>query len=389
MTLGRIALLDLFSGISGDMLLGALFDLGADPEDVTRQLGSLQLPGFQLTVEKSIQQGISCRKITVQVEEERHPHRRLSDVLALVGRGRLPAVVVEQAGEVFRRIAEAEGKIHGKSPDAVVFHEVGALDAVVDVVGCLLAIHQLGIERFYGESVSVGTGTIESAHGTLPVPCPASVEILGDFPIEPTGIRQELVTPTGAALLRTLVEGPGLPPRVSVERTGYGAGTRKVAGRPNLVRVLLGRQESNHAEWISVVETNIDDMNPEVYGYLMERLFEAGALDVYLTPVYGKKNRPAVVVTALSPLPCEPGIRQTFLEETTSLGVRSYKCARHCVGRKHETVETRWGPVRVKQGRTRSRTRVAPEYEDCRRIAREHGISLLEVYEEVARVYGQ
>ncbi len=384
----RIALLDLFSGISGDMLLGALLDLGVEPASIEERLNSLQMPGFRLTAQSAVQQGITCRKVTVSVQEEEHPHRRLRDIEAIVRGGSLPEDVVERSMEVFGRIARAEGKIHGKAPEEVAFHEVGALDAVADVTGCLLAARQLGIERFYADRVAVGTGTVESSHGTLPVPCPASVEILGDFPLEPTGIRQELVTPTGAALLRTLVETPGWPPSLRIEQVGYGAGTRQLPGRANVVRVLMGRAAVAEPHLVSVVETNIDDMNPEVYGYLLERLFEAGALDAFLVPIVGKKNRPAVQVTALGPLDREAALAETLLTETTSLGVRTYRCVRSCIDREEQTVQTRWGPVRVKVGRYQSSCKAAPGYDDCRRIAREQGIPLLEVYEEVRRSYG-
>lgn len=388
MTSPHIALLDLFAGISGDMLLGALLDLGLEAAVLTEKLEGLALPGFHLASERVSQKGITCRRVTVAVEEETHPHRRLGDIEALVRGGHLPEDVVEQALEVFQRIARAEGKIHGKAAEEVVFHEVGALDAVVDVTGCLLAARELGIDRFYAAWVAVGTGTVESRHGTLPVPCPATVEILEDFPVEPTGIRQELVTPTGAALLRTLVKEPGWPPSLRTERVGYGAGTRQIPGRANVVRVLMGRLERAEAHLIAVVETNVDDMNPEVYGYLLERLFEAGAMDAFLTPLIGKKNRPAIQVTALCPLNREEAVAETLLAETTTLGVRTYRCLRSCVDREEQTVQTRWGPVRVKVGRYGPRAKVAPEYEDCRRVAREQQVPLLEVYEEVRRAYG-
>ena len=370
------------------MLLGALLDLGLEASVLAEQLQALALPGFQLRAERVTQKGITCCKATVSVEEEAHPHRRLGDIEAIVRKGGLPEDIVERSIEVFGRIARAEGKIHGKAPEEVVFHEVGALDAVVDVTGCLLAARELGIERFYAAWVAVGTGTVESRHGTLPVPCPATVEILEGFPLEPTGIRQELVTPTGAALLRSLVERPGWPPSLRTERVGYGAGTREIPGRANVVRVLMGRLETAGPHLITVVETNIDDMNPEVYGYLLERLFEAGALDAFLTPLIGKKNRPAIQVTALCPMEREQAVAETLLAETTSLGVRTHRSLRSCVERREETVQTRWGPVRVKVARHGAQAKAAPEYEDCRAIAREHQVPLLEVYEEVRRAYG-
>lgn len=384
----RLALLDLFSGISGDMLLGALLDLGADLEELNRGLETLQLPGFRLSAETIVKKGLTSRRAIVSVEEEHHPHRKLADIEGIVKRGKLPPEVVERSLEVFRRIGEAEAHIHGKPIDQIAFHEVGALDAVVDVTGCLLAIHQLGIKRFYCEGVSVGTGTVEGAHGTLPVPCPATVEILGDFPIFPTGIRQEMVTPTGAALLKTLVSQPGSPSSLRIERIGYGAGTRDIPGRANVVRILMGQPTQAEPHLISVVETNIDDMNPEIYGYLLERLFSAGALDAYLIPVVGKKNRPAIQITALCPLEREAAISEILLMETTSLGVRTYRCIRSCIARRQESVETSWGKVKVKIGHYQEQVKVAPEYEDCRRIAAEHGVPLLKVYEEVRRSYG-
>ncbi len=384
----RIALLDLFSGISGDMLLGALLDLGANLDSILESLKSLNLPGLDIRRERLVKKGITCTQATVRVEEDEHPHRHLSHIEAAIRGGALPEEIVDGAIAVFRRIAEAEAKIHGKPVEKIHFHEVGALDAVVDVTACLLAVWDLGIERFYAGSVAVGTGTIEGSHGTLPVPCPASVEILGDFPIEPTGIRQELVTPTGAALLRHLVPAPGWPASLRIERAGYGAGTREVPGRANVVRILMGSSGEAGADLVSVVETNIDDMNPEIYGYLLEKLLGAGALDAFLTPLIGKKNRPAVQVTVLCSLELEPAMADILLRETTSLGVRISRSLRTCIRRERRTVQTRWGEVHVKIGQHGELTKAAPEYEDCRRIAEEHRVSLLEVYEEVRRVHG-
>jgi uncharacterized protein (TIGR00299 family) protein len=384
----RIALLDLFSGISGDMLLGALLDLGADLDSILDALKSLNLPGLDIRREQLVKKGITCTKATVMVKEDEHPHRHLSHVEAAIRGGALPVEIVDGAIAVFRRIGEAEAKIHGKPVEKIHFHEVGALDAVVDVTACLLAVRDLGIERFYAGSVAVGTGTIEGSHGTLPVPCPASVEILGDFPVEPTGIRQELVTPTGAALLRHLVPAPGWPASLRIERAGYGAGTREVPGRANVVRILMGSSGEAGADLVSVVETNIDDMNPEIYGYLIEHLLGAGALDAFLTPLIGKKNRPAVQVTVLCSLELEPAMADILLRETTSLGVRISRSLRTCIRRERRMVQTRWGAVHVKIGQHGALTKAAPEYEDCRRIAEEHHVSLLEVYEEVRRVHG-
>lgn len=384
----RIAIIDPFCGISGDMLLGALVDLDIDVEQLSLALETLALPGFALQVESMQKKGIACKKVNVVVNEEHHTHRKLQDVAAIVKRGQLPQRVVERSIEAFQRIAEAEGKIHGKPSDEVHFHEVGAFDAIVDIAGSLLAVDMLGIERCYCSSIPVGTGQVKSAHGTLPVPCPASLEILQGFPIEPTDIRQELVTPTGAALLRTLVEEPGFPPEMTVERIGYGAGTRETPERPNALRIMLGQTGGEQTHIVSLLETTIDDMNPEVYGYLLDRIFEQGALDAFLTPVYGKKNRPAVLITILCAPHRESSLASLLLKETTTLGVRSSRGLRYCLARKTETVETRWGAVRVKVAQSGSSSKFAPEYEDCLRIAKQEGVPILEVYREVQLQYG-
>jgi len=387
--LPRIALLDLCSGISGDMLLGALLDLGVDLQALKTALGTLNLPGFDLQCEKLTKKGITCTRVKVQVEEGHHPHRHLSQIESIVQKGGLPAEVIERSLAAFRLIAEAEGKIHGKPPEKIHFHEVGALDAIVDVTGCMMAIHLLGIEKFYASSVTDGTGTVESAHGVLPVPCPATVEILGDFPMELTSIPQEMVTPTGAALLKTLVPQPCRPPMMRIEKIGYGAGTRELPDRANVVRILMGTPSSGETDLVSILETNIDDMSPEIYGYVMDRLFAGGALDVYLISIYGKKNRPGVQVTVLCRPDDEARLAEVLLSETTSLGVRTSRSQRYCMERESKTVDTRWGKVRVKVGRFGEREKVAPEYEDCRDIALRLGIPILDIYEEVHRCYGR
>jgi pyridinium-3,5-bisthiocarboxylic acid mononucleotide nickel chelatase len=384
----QAAILDLFSGVSGDMLLGALLDAGAPLESIVNPLKSLNLPGFDLSLEKQVKKGISCTRAVVQVEEEKHPHRKLKDIESIVRQGHLPDEIIEQALQAFQKIAEAEAKIHGKSIQDIHFHEVGALDAVVDIVGTLLGVQALGIERFYCGFVATGTGIVKSAHGVLPVPAPATLEILGDFPLRPSGIEKEIVTPTGAALLRTLVCEPGRwPEGFQAESVGYGCGTRELPGQANVVRLVVGRTEQSEAHRVSVIETNIDDTSPEIFGYLMERLFEAGALDAYYTPIQGKKNRPAVLVTVLGHAGNEDQLAGVLLEETSSLGVRISRCSRTCVKRDKIQVQTRWGSVGVKVAHFSDRTKASPEYEDCRRIARQQGIPLQDVYEETRRCY--
>jgi uncharacterized protein (TIGR00299 family) protein len=378
-----IAYFDCFSGISGDMTLGAFIDLGVPPDWLEKTLKEALGLDFALSVEPRRRMGISGRGVKVDAASQ--PVRHYSDIRAMIKGSPLPAYVQSAGLEMFDRLAAAEAKIHDCPKDDVHFHEVGAVDSIVDIVGAALCADYLGIRRIAASRIPLGRGTVTCAHGVLPVPAPATLEILRDVPVYGTDIESELVTPTGAAIIRTLAGEYGPAPEMRITAAGYGAGSRELGSLPNLLRVVIG-EESSAAEQVLIVETGIDDMNPEVYGYLMERLFEDGALDVCMIPAFMKKNRPGTLLQVLCPVSCREAVVARILTETTTLGVRYYDVSRRILERKPVTVETPYGPVTAKQVRMPDgRTRVVPEYEVCRALAAAHNIALKDVYELVAR----
>lgn len=383
----RIACFDCFAGISGDMTLGALIDAGVDETVLRRELCKLGNLGFELRVSKVTKGGIEATDVRV-VTDESHHHRRLKDVRRIIEQSALSDAVKWRAVEVFVRLAEAEAKVHGHSPEEVHFHEVGAVDAIVDIVGACVGLELLGIEKVYASPMPMGHGFVEAAHGRIPLPAPATVEILNGIPVYDAGIEGETVTPTGAAIIRTLADEFGEMPPMRIESIGYGAGKRD-SEIPNLLRVFVGDAEEAQlpAHQVSIVETNIDDMNPEFYESAMERLFEAGALDVYLTPIVMKKGRPAILLTAICPIQRTDEIARVILRETSSFGVRISKATRRCLDRHWETVTTRYGDIRIKIGTADGTETASPEYEDCRRAAEEHGVPVREVYNEALCSY--
>lgn len=383
----RIAWLDCFSGISGDMLLGAMVDAGLPLDSLSAALSSLPVSGWSLKAEKVVRSGISATKVDVVIEKAAHPHHRhLADITAIIDASSLPDSVKSKSIAAFTRLARTEAAVHGISPDEVHFHEVGAVDAIIDITGGILGMEMLGIEKVYVSAVNVGSGTVTCEHGVLPVPAPATVELLKGCPVYSSDIRKELTTPTGALLLTTLATSFGPLPSMTVNAAGYGAGG-DMPGWPNCLKLLLGdAQVVDESDEVLVMETDIDDMNPQVYGYLVDRLLAAGALDARLTPVYMKKGRPGTTVTVL----CEPGMQQKLEEiifaETTTLGIRSWRAKRHKLKRESKEVETPWGKVRVKLAfRGDEQVRAQPEYDDCRRLAEQHGMPLRQVMEAVVR----
>ena len=377
----RLAYFDCHAGVSGDMILGALVDAGLQIEVLQRELDKLGLEGVILQDGKVQRHGIAATKIDVVAEEEHH-HRRLRDVLGIIDAADISSGAKRQARAIFRRLAEAEAEVHGISVDRVHFHEVGAADAIADIAGAVIGLEQLGVERVYASRLRFGRGTTRSAHGVLPVPVPAMVALCRDVAAERTEIPYELVTPTGAAILTTLAEQIGaVPPPFRTRRIGYGAGSRDMDQIPNLLRLEIGESESSlQTETLTLIETNIDDMSPEIYGFLIDRLFTEGARDAYLTPVIMKKGRPGVVLSVLA----DPDRTQSFTDlifrETTTLGVRIRRVERQTISRRREVVETAFGPVAVKVASYGGRTRLAPEFEDCARIASEQDVPILEVY---------
>ncbi len=384
----KIAYFDCFSGISGDMILGAWVDAGLSLKDLSDALSGLSVSGFKLEQEKTERHQIMGTKIHVVTEHE-HAHRHLSDIVTILDESALSETAKEQSKQIFRRLAEAEAKVHGSTPEQVHFHEVGAVDAIVDIVGAVVGAELLGVQEIYASTLRLGTGITKSMHGKIPVPVPATVELLRGVPVQHTDIRAELVTPTGAAILTTLAKEFGQAPLFRTERIGYGAGTRELEEVPNLLRVQIGETREDLEEDHSVlIETNIDDMTPEITGYVMDKLLSEGAKDVYVTPVMMKKGRPGMLLSVLTDPASTTRISEVLFRETTTLGVRLSEVDRLKVHRCERTVDTAFGPVRTKVGRFGGREQAMPEFDDCARIAKERGVPILEVYRAAERGQG-
>jgi pyridinium-3,5-bisthiocarboxylic acid mononucleotide nickel chelatase len=381
-----IAYLDCFSGISGDMLLGALVDAGISGDALQAELAKLSLSGYQLDVQKTQRAGLSATKVNVVLEEAKQPHRKLPDIIELIERSALQTEDKERGANVFRRLADAEARVHGTEPDAIEFHEVGAVDAIVDVMGAIAGLRLLSVERLYCSPLPAGGGSVRSAHGELPVPAPATLALLagaGAVISAAPDAEMELVTPTGAAIATTLARFER--PAMTVSAVGYGAGGREIEGRPNVLRLWLGEARARQATML-LIETNIDDMSAELFGYAQERLFAAGAADVWFMPIQMKKNRPGVLLSALCSIEREHDVVAALLRETSTLGVRVREIARHEAARETFEFESSLGPAAAKVKRLPgSPSVVAPEYEACARIARERNMPLLEVYRIVQR----
>ncbi|MCH8065494.1 MAG: nickel pincer cofactor biosynthesis protein LarC [Chloroflexi bacterium] len=385
----RIGYLDCPSGISGDMLLGALVDAGLSIDELRAELAKLPVEGYRLEAEKTQRAGLAATKVTVVLEEAQAsassagtPHRRLPDILSIINDSALPPEDKERSAQVFCKLAQAEARVHGVEPEAVEFHEVGAVDAIVDVVGTVIGLRLLGVEALYCSSLPVGGGWTNGEHGRLPVPAPATLALLSEVgaPLAAgPDAGMELVTPTGAALVATLAafERPAMTVRV----VGYGAGSRELEDRPNALRLWLGEALDERRTTMLLIETNIDDMSPELIGYAQERLFDAGAADVWLAPVQMKKNRPGVLLSVICSVEREDAMVEIILRETSTLGVRVRPVTRHEAEREELQFESSLGPAAVKVKRLPGRPpSVAPEYEACARIARERGLPLQEVY---------
>ncbi|OQA46549.1 MAG: hypothetical protein BWY52_00701 [Chloroflexi bacterium ADurb.Bin325] len=373
---------DCVGGASGDMILGALLDVGLPAEVLRERLAALHLPGFELRVGKVEKCGIAATQVDVIVDDD-VPERHLPQLEAIVRGGDLPAHVVEKAVAVLYRIGEAEAAIHSSSLDHVHLHELGGIDTIVDVVGAVSGLDALGIEHVRSSPVPLGRGFTNSAHGRIPLPAPATVALLRGAPVVGSEIQAETVTPTGAALLTTLSADFGGIPAMTLSAVGYGAG-RKDFAIPNVLRVLVGEAAAagdSGMQALVVLETNIDDLNPEAYDYIMGRLFAVGALDVFLAPIQMKKNRPATLLSAICWPSAAAALTDVLFSETSTLGIRRYEVMRQALPRRSETVETAYGPVRVKVAYWGDgQTKAAPEYEDCRQLAAQHGVPLREVY---------
>jgi len=437
----RIAYLECFSGISGDMFLGALIDAGVPPRLLEDAVAGLQV-GARLEISRVVRSGISATKVDVWVDGEKdlpreeywatqnvgralspakskhehghhddherdhdhpragapashdpEPGRGLSEIRAIIGKADISDTARKTAISIFEALGTAEAKIHATSIEKVHFHEVGAVDAMVDIVCAAVGAEALEVDEIICSPLNVGGGSVKCAHGTFPVPAPATVELLKAAPVYSTGIQAELVTPTGAAIVKTLATRFAAFPEMKIDKSGYGAGSRDLPGVPNVVRLTVGEVESTlvaktSSEIITVLEANLDDLNPQVFGYVMDRLFEEGALDVFGMPVQMKKNRPGSLLTVLCKAEDASKLTQLIFTETTTLGVRRRDERRQSLARRWENVNTPWGEVRIKIASMNGTvTNCAPEYEDCRRIATEHHVPLKKVIQEASQQY--
>jgi len=377
----KIAYFDCFAGISGDMTLGALVDAGADFERLKAELGKLGVEDYELKLDRVVKRGITASDVSIHIRHHDHGCG-FTEIKGMIEASGLSDRVKGQSVAVFKRLGEAEAKVHGKTIDEIHFHEVGAVDAIVDIVGACICLELLGIDKVYASEAPTFHGTVKIAHGTFPLPAPATAELLKGVPWRELGIEGEIVTPTGAAILAELSEGFGPMPPMTVQAIGYGAG-KKDFGMPNVLRVIIGEQAAHevngHGEYrsVQVIETNIDDISPQIYEIVMERLFAAGALDVYMTPIQMKKSRPAVLLSVIC-APSDMGkMTDVIFEETSSIGVRISSQQRACLPRDIETVETVFGPIRIKVARKDGKVvNAQPEYEDCKAAAAKHSVAL-------------
>jgi uncharacterized protein (TIGR00299 family) protein len=378
---------DCFAGASGDMILGAMVAAGVDPDALRAQLSLLRVDGFSIEFETDNRSGLSATYARVQTAHE-HKHRHLSDIKQIIESSGVSGAAKKLAIEIFTRLAEAEARVHNEPIDKIHFHEVGALDAIVDIVGAAICFDLLQIDRFVCSPLHVGSGTIQMAHGRFPVPPPAVAELLKGVPFYATDIQGELLTPTGAAIITTVCKEFGPIPQMTTDVTGYGAGTRQYENFPNVLRVLLGETETDSAtdERLWMIETNIDDMSPQLMGHVMDRAFDLGALDCYFTPVHMKKNRPGVLLSVLCGRLEKEMLMNLLFTETTTLGLRSYEVERRALRRTMVRVETQYGPIDVKVAHLNGRVvNEMPEFEQCRAAATEAGVPV-KVVEDAARI---
>jgi uncharacterized protein (TIGR00299 family) protein len=417
----RVLYFDCFSGISGDMVLGALLDAGLPFEELKRALGSLAVGGYEIEATKVLRAGVSATKFSVvehahahaapahqhdapahhapahqhdapahSAPAHQHAHRSVPEIFALIDRSALSEPGRARAKALFQRLAEAEASIHQMPVERVHLHEVGALDSIIDIVGAVFALEWFGADRIVASPLNVGGGTVQSAHGLFPVPAPATLKLLGDAPVYGGAVQKELVTPTGALIVTSYATGFGPVPVMSVERIGYGAGSGDFRPTPNVLRVLVGREASAVAgDRVVVIECEIDDMNPQIFGVVMDRLYEAGALEVFYVPVQMKKNRPGTLLTVVAAPERRTAMADVIFRETTTIGLRFAEVQRECLDRELVSVDTPVGPVRVKVARRDGRiVNAVPEFEDCAALAASHKLSVKEVQALAVRAWG-
>lgn len=384
----KIAYFDCFSGASGDMILGALLDAGLSLEHLQQELAKLGLSHYQIDRTAAVKHGVSGTQALVHVEEDHHHHhhRHLADIIAIIEKSTLPAAVKRDSIRIFTRLADAEAKVHNTTRESIHFHEVGAMDAIIDVVGGVIGLYALGIDAIVCSALHVGSGTVTCAHGTLPVPAPATAELVRGKPIYSSGVQGELLTPTGAAILTTLADDFGPLPPMSVECIGHGAGTaeRSIA---NMLRLFIGTsphpEKQFPAEQTATIETTIDDMNPQIYDYIFEKALQMGALDIFCTAVQMKKNRRGTLVTILCRPEMVTPLAEFLFRETTTIGLRWRLDNRFTLKRDFVKVQTQFGAIACKTASHGDELiNIKPEYEDCKRVAKEHQVPLKTVLEE-------
>lgn len=383
--MARVLYFDCFSGCSGDMILGALLDAGLELETLKKGLTGLKIGGYQLGAEKVRRASITATKFTVILDEQVRQHQRgLSEILGIIGSSQLSDCVKQKSSAIFRRLGEVEAKIHGIPLEEVHFHELGAIDTIINIVGTIYACETLKIEKFYCSPLPAGSGSVSTAHGILPVPAPATLQLLADAGAPLTSLTEsaspagELVTPTGAAIVTSLAS--FRRPDLKVDMVGYGAGSKDFKDWPNVLRLWLGEDlNEGNGEELVLLETNIDDMNPQIYGYIMEKLLGEKAADVWFTPIQMKKNRPATMLSVLGPAHAEVRLTEIMMRETSTLGIRVRRVSRHTAQREIVRVDSSLGEAHAKIKRFGDILTVAPEYEDCRRIALERNLPLQEV----------
>lgn len=380
---------DCFAGASGNMILGALIAAGVDANALKRELEKLNLPEFELAVEKVDRSGISSTHVRVEIPDEKN-HRHLPEIERIITESSLSDPVKQRSLAIFRRLAEAEASVHGIELSKVHFHEVGAFDAIIDIVGSCIGFEMLGIDQFIASKIHVGSGFVDMAHGKFPVPPPAVAELLKEVPFYSTEIEGEMITPTGAAIISTVSDSYGSIPELTLEATGYGAGTRAYENFPNVLRVMIGetaeRTQANGTETLSLLETNIDDLSPQILGHFMDRALGEGALDCWFTPIQMKKNRPATLVSVLCRTADEQKFLELFYRETSTIGVRLRRVERHSLDREVISVETKFGKVDIKEAFLNGETvNSQAELEDLKAVAAAADVPLRYVAEAIAK----
>jgi len=382
----KIAYLDCFSGVSGDMLVGSLLDAGLPFEELERIVSGLNLDRFTISAKKEGRNNIFGTQFHVSLKEKHQKARYLNDIKEIITNGDIPLAVVEKCISIFEKLAITEGEIHHISPDELHFHEVGAVDSIIDIVASVVGIYLLGIEKLFVSRMPVGKGIITSAHGKIPLPSPATIALLKGVPIYDSGQEVEIITPTGAALITSLCSSFGPMPSMIVERVGYGVGSRTLADRPNLLRILIGNDiDKQRSETVVVLESNLDDMSPELLGYLMDRLFDAGAKDVTFSHIQMKKNRPGIQLQVIGQPEDKDRLSNIIFKESTTLGIRFNYSQRSILTRGELMVESPWGKMRVKKVINQGgKTALLPEYEECRRVAKANNLALRDIYVWVA-----